>query len=156
MDYQFIVFVILAIIFCTYPPMYFFKQNKNVAAFLTLVMFILIFTFYGLRWFSGAVMAGPAGAYSGNWPPYVNVCPDYLTYFEDATRKGCINRTSNPIGGLPKANITPTNAQIFNHYATGTGVSNTYDLKNKNRACMKAIEKGLTWEGITNGDSCTF
>jgi hypothetical protein len=145
MDYQFIVFVVLAIIFSTYGPMIFYKQNKNVAAFLTLLMFILIFTFYGLRWFKGSVLAGPAGAYSGSWPPYVNVCPDYLTYYEGTSGKGCINKTQQQIGDLPVAGATPSAQQIFK-----------YDLSNKKLACEKARELRLTWEGITNGDSCTF
>lgn len=158
MDFQFIIYVFLAIVIITYTPLYFYRQNKYVGALTALIIAILIMTFYGIRWFTGENInaAGPS-TYSGTWPPYINVCPDYLTYYEGTVGKGCINKTEQKIGNLDVASETPTTAQLFNHLATGsTPVYTAYNLDNKEAACMKARELGLTWEGITNGDVCTF
>jgi hypothetical protein len=159
MDYQFIAFVFLAIVIITYGPMFFYRQNKMAAAFIFFILAILVMTFYGIRWFSGDKMnLGPASL-TGSWPPYVNVCPDYLTYYEGTIGKGCINKTATAIGTLQAiTGPAPTSTgQLFNHKAAGAQPSYaTYDIENKEAACMKAREMGLTWEGITNGDSCTF
>ena len=157
MDYQFIVYVFLAIVIITYGPMYFYRQNKMTSAFIFFVLAILIMTFYGIRWFTEDTMnINSSGA---TWPPYINVCPDYLTYYEGSIGKGCINKTEQAIGTLQPINgsAPSSTAQIFNHKATGVQPSYaSYDIENKEAACMKAREMTLTWEGITNGDSCTF
>lgn len=158
MDIKFIIFVLLAIMIITGGPMYFYRQDKLAAGLGLFVLFILIFVFFGLRWFGEDGSLQGAGQ-TTTWPPYVNVCPDYLTYFEGAIGKGCFNKTTQSIGQLqPITGETPSvKSQLFNHYATGVSPSYTkYDLDNKETACMKARELGLTWEGITNGDSCTF
>jgi len=153
-DYQFILFVLFAIGICSTAPVYFYNRNKYFAGFASLVLFILIFVFYGMRWFSGSTMAGPAAGYKGAWPPQISVCPDYLTYYESGTGSskttGCYNATGAMIGSLTSGTSTTTAAQFNQTYNSKATPARLTEL------CNKAKEKSLTWEGITNGESCTF
>ncbi len=42
-----------------------------------LVLLLLTFIFYGLRWFPGGKLNG-TGASKVAWPPIVNMCPDFM------------------------------------------------------------------------------
>ncbi len=153
-DYQFILFVLFAIGICSTAPVYFYNRNKYFAGFASLILFILIFVFYGMRWFSGSTMAGPAAGYKGAWPPQISVCPDYLTYYENGSGSskvtGCYNTTGEKIGSLISAQA-PTDAANFNYTYTPAATKDRLT-----ELCNKAKEKSITWEGITNGESCTF
>jgi hypothetical protein len=154
-DYQFILFVLFAIGVCSTAPVYFYNRNKYFAGFISLILFILIFVFFGMRWFSGSEIVGPGAGYKGAWPPQIAVCPDYFTYYERGSGatavKGCYNATKQMIGTITSNDTAPTNADAayaFDHIYTSSA--------NKGDLCKKAIEKGIAWEGLTDGDSCTF
>ena len=162
-DYQFILFVLFAIGICSTAPVYFYNRNKYFAGFTSLVLFILIFVFYGMRWFSGSTMAGPAAGYKGAWPPQISVCPDYLTYYESGTgaskKTGCYNATGAQLGDLISLTAPPSGADItartksFNTIYSSTTKRNQVQLE---PLCNAAKAVRLTWEGVTNGESCSF
>lgn len=91
-------------------------QNKPVSAIITLVLLILVFYFFGKRWFQYGQLKGTQGwivanalAQSGStpaagsspnscaptasttpptvWPPIVNHCPDFMILQEDGSCK---------------------------------------------------------------------
>lgn len=152
-DYQFILFVLFAIIVCSTAPVYFYNRSKYFAGFISLVLFILIFVFFGMRWFSDSEMAGPGAGYKGVWPPQIAVCPDYFTYFKVGNQEACYNGSGSPIGDVGTSTTAPatidfaTNKNIFKAYKSGG---------DKDALCQQAREKKVGWEGITDGDSCTF
>lgn len=160
-DYQFILYVLFAIAVCSTAPVYFYNRNKYFAGFASLVLFILIFVFYGMRWFSGSEMAGPAAGYKGAWPPQISVCPDYLTYYEsgagEGKKAGCYNATGSTLGDLQSLQAAPTGADM----SVGTKSFNSIYTPSMKRdqlkpLCDAAKAIKLSWEGITNGESCTF
>jgi hypothetical protein len=155
MDYGFIAYVLVAVVIILATFSTLMNSNRMWAAILSLVLFILIFTFYGMRWFQGTKSKY---TYTGQWPPIINMCPDYLVYFKrSATKESCIDMVG--VSSLTKWSDEDTknpptnddNAKYFN-YVYKPGMTST-QLK---VLCDKAIEKGMTWEGITNGESCTF
>ena len=115
---------------------------------------------YGLRWFSSSNSIFSQAPVT--WPPFMNTCPDYLTYYEVkdntgvVTAKTCIDTVGVskngymqkwPTDGTPPAYST-SSTSYFTIDSTLTG-----DAK-KNEMCMKAIQYGVTWEGICNGEAC--
>ena len=157
MDYYFIAYVFLCIVIIMGTASTLSNSGRNWAAILSLVLFILIFVFYGQRWFRDTTMKG---TYTGSWPPIINMCPDYLVYFKRGNTETCIdllgvNRSNGALQAWSRddtpANPPQTDAKYFNYvYKPGMTAA---QMK---QACDAAMQMGLTWEGITNGESCTF
>ncbi len=157
MDYYFIAYVFLSIVIGLTTVSKLFQSTRVWAAILCLVLFGLIFYFYGQRWFQGT---GRVGIYTGSWPPLINMCPDYLVYFKNGNKDTCIDLIGvNRSGGLLKPwtqDDTPSNppadaSKYFNYIHRADDKED--DMK---KLCTLAQQAGLTWEGITNGESCTF
>jgi hypothetical protein len=128
------------------------------AALLCLILFILIFVFFGLRWFRGTTSAFE---YQGNWPPMINMCPDYLVYYKrNNSTDTCVDLIGINKDGVAfkawdntdsAANPPSDSKKYFNYiYKPGMTKSQLQVL------CNAAMGNGLTWEGICNGESCTF
>jgi len=139
-----------------------FNSGKTLAAVLFFMGALAIFVTFGLKWFSpGSVFAKTPVP----WPPTINTCPDYLVYYGrnrgDGTKENtCIDIIGvSKNGGLkvfPKEalnDITKVPADN-NYYFSLKTDSIASDAKNQ-ELCTRAITAGLTWEGITNGESCT-
>jgi hypothetical protein len=135
-----------------------YKVNEvyeMLGAVVYLVGSLYVCIIYGMRWF-GSTSA--LGSTPDTWPPVINTCPDYLTYFARIKADGTVQNTCIDTMGIAKGGIL----QIF----PKDGVTNTpagdnyyFDLTtttaNKNmELCKRAMDFGLTWEGITNGEAC--
>jgi hypothetical protein len=156
-DFSLILFVLFAFFVCSTAPSYFYREGKYMASFTSFIVFILIFVFFGMRWFSGAELVGPGAGYTGAWPPQISVCPDYLTYGEYTKNtqkvKGCYNATGFTIGDMPSTSIVPTAAgpSTFDY-----SYSPSATKQDKATLCAQAKAKKISWEGITDSESCTF
>lgn len=157
MDYSFIAYILVVIIVCLGTFSSLNNSDRLWAAILTLVLFVLIFTFYGMRWFRDTTSVF---SYTGSWPPIINMCPDYLVYFKRGNQDTCVdligvNRSN---GGLKRwaKEDTPANppgdSSKYFPFVYKPGMTDK-ELAN---LCRKTMDAGLTWEGITNGESCTF
>ena len=128
--------------------------NRSIGALTFLVGAITVFVIFGLRWFK----YGGNPLISSAWPPVINTCPDYLVYYERMTPTGKVPTCIDTTGVSTKADVmakwtsegpVPTDDKyFFSLNWTKTGI----DLLAEK--CQRAIEKGLTWEGISNGESC--
>ena len=139
-----------------------FNTGKSLAAVLFCMGAIAIFVIFGLKWFSpGSVFAKTPVP----WPPTINTCPDYLVYYGrnrgDGTKENtCIDIIGvSKNGGLkvfPKEALNDTTKVPTdgNYYFSLKTDSTSAGAKNQ-ELCTRAITAGLTWEGITNGESCT-
>lgn len=157
MNYYFIAYILLAIIVGLSVAMNLFQTNRVWAGLIFTILSILIFIFFGTRWFSNGNVVG---SYTGSWPPIINTCPDYLVHFKKGKLNTCVDLLGvNRSGGAlapwsaddsqsnpPRA----TNKYFPFTYTPGMGQSQLKVL------CDAAQQVGLTWEGITNGESCTF
>ena len=114
---------------------------------------------YGLRWFSSSNSIFSQAPVK--WPPSMNTCPDYLTYYE-ATKSGTKVKTCIDTVGVSKngyITLWPKNGLIPAYSDTSTSffrleTAATDSEEKKKELCTRAITYGLTWEGITNGEAC--
>lgn len=146
-----VIFIVVAILVIGGGSMYFGSSEQYIGLLIFLPLSILIFVVYGLRWF------GPNGIYNVQtiqWPPAINTCPDYLTAFSIAspggTIKGCIDTIGiSRNGGLPMLKkgdaITSPNDPRFFPLKPGEA---------RSALCQRVMTAGLTWEGVTDGETC--
>jgi hypothetical protein len=133
-----------------------YKMNQSIAALLFFVASILIFITYGLKWFS---KGSPFSKTPVSWPTTINTCPDYLVYYgrvmpDGSKQDTCIDTIGVSKNGalkvFPSSGTEPTDNSYYFSLATKSS-----DPAAKNaELCQNAIAMGLTWEGITNGESC--
>jgi hypothetical protein len=157
MDYSFIAYIFLCIVIGLGTFTQLSNSNRLWAGFLSLILFILIFVFYGMRWFRGTTSVF---SYTGGWPPVINMCPDYLVYFKNGPMgAACVDMVGvNTSGGALKVftqeditNPPQDPAKYFQGvYKPGMSANQLKGL------CDSARRLGLTWEGIYNGDSCVY
>lgn len=135
-----------------------YGQGQTWGAILFLIGAIFLFALYGIRWFGAK-----NSIFSSTpvlWPPTINTCPDYLTYYErilpnQTKQKTCIDligvSTNGTLKPFPKSDsIPPSDMGYFFDLTTTT----TDPKQRNNELCQRALAAGLTWEGITNGESC--
>lgn len=157
MDYLFLLYILISVGIAIGGPYMLVQQERTLGAFLFFVGAVLIFVFYGLRWFQGdSLKMGPFKV--TQWPPVINTCPDFLTLTKvgsgtSATRV-CVDLIGVSRGGLMKVtnlqdvDVNATN-KIFRLFDDLTGVAR------QNALCQECKDKGVTWEGVYDGVSCT-
>jgi len=155
-SYSFIAYIFLCIVIALGTTVMLMQTGRPIAGIICLVLFVFIFIFYGRRWFG----RNSTGSYSGTWPPIINMCPDYLLYFNRNGKDTCVdlvgvNRSKGALmpwtQGESPENPPANDAKYFMYvYKAGMNPADIQVL------CDAALASGLTWEGITNGESCTY
>lgn len=139
-----------------------FRMNRALAAATYLVLSLLIFVFFGLRWFVYAT-----GDVT-KWPPVINTCPDYLTAFKrtvgSQTIDTCIDligvSTNGAIKVFPSSGIAPSGAgpstcPSQNCYFFPMNISGSARLTDSiDQLCSYTRSSGLSWDGVINGAGC--
>ena len=151
-SYELLSYILLVIVFVMYMMMHFYKSERYVTAGICLILFILIFTFFGLRWFQNGLSY--TGEYKGKWPPIINTCPDYLSLWKDSTNAiKCVDRIGistrkEILQTWTDVNVTPSPGQIFNSPYIPSNTRTKAQFLILKTAAETA---GLSWEGITDG-----
>ena len=141
----------------------FFKENRTAAAITFLVGAILVFVYFGIRWFEKGRLPGGAEA-KQKWPPVINTCPDYLVYYErkktvsgvETVERTCVD----PLGVSRKPDVLvkwPNTAEAPSddkYYFSLELADVKTDVEKRAKICERALEAGLTWEGVTDGMTC--
>jgi hypothetical protein len=160
MDYLFLAYIFVCIALGLGVFSQLNSSGRTWAGILSLILLILIFVFYGQRWFEGT--SGKFSTTPGSWPPIINMCPDYLVYYKHGAKDTCVDMLGVSKNGAlsvwtdsdtasPPELTSGSQSKYFQHvYKPGL---KSEELK---VLCDKSMEAGLTWEGITNGDSCTY
>jgi len=126
---------------------------------------LIVLVYFGFRWFGSKIVV-PA-----NWPPIINMCPDYLTYvptlpgtMSQSTPRGtagCVDLlgVSTNSAGIQKAepsDLVSTTAinpnKIFRY--TSADVKTAKVASDLQPICDACRSSGITWEGIYDGDVC--
>ena len=150
-NYNLVAYVLFASVMIISMLNLLYRSERVIAAVAILILFILIFTFFGLRWFKYGVASNSMNA-DATYPPVINTCPDYmsLTKKSDGTTDACIDTVGlgTQISTWTKG-TTPTTATT-NHYfeyiyKPGMSKAEINGLRGH------ANGKGLTWEGVTDG-----
>jgi hypothetical protein len=132
-------------------------DGEGITAFFFFVGATSIFVVYGLRWFGGN--ASLLSNTPVSWPAVMNTCPDYLTYYS-LTSGGkkydmCIDLIGvSRNGGITKfpTGDTPPGPDATCYFPLNT--DNSDPEKKRAELCQRTMAMGLTWEGISNGESC--
>jgi len=147
-SFSFILYILVSSVGGLLLLQYLYKGNKPIAAMLTLVLLILVFIFFELRWFENLKLKGTSkyvsqatngnsgscspttqnvdSAVNGNWPPIINICPDYMV-----TQNGkCVDP-----------------AQLYGNKGGGNGSPNT-QITIGDTDCSHYNLDYMRWEGV--------
>jgi len=159
MSWYLILYIFAAVVIGTYPTVTLFQSGRTIAAITYVILAILVLIFFGLRWFANNNTSS-----TGSWPPIINMCPDYLTFFKRPSMSAGSGFTSSCIdlvgvsrnGGLAQwqKSFSSENPPTDDKYYFSLVTNSTTPAARNQELCARAIDKGLTWEGITNGESC--
>jgi hypothetical protein len=156
MDLYLIGFIAVAFMIIVGGTYQVYNTNQPPTAILFFIGSLTLFIVYGIRWFGSSPLFNPA---SGPWPPIINTCPDYLTYYQ-RTVDGVKKDTCIDTIGISKDNSLltkfPTNGTIpssNSYYLDISGLSSDPATKST-QMCNVAMNQKVTWEGVTNGESC--
>jgi hypothetical protein len=119
MDFWVILYSLVCTIVGGGSVTFLYKRGQTIGALVVLVLLILIFIFYGLRWFPSGNLNGSTPS-SDAWPPIVNMCPDFMVSWTDTT--------------------TPDKVYCYD-------ANNVYDLRTA--TAMGPLEAGLTINGVS-------
>ena len=130
-----------------------FRMNRALAATTYLVLSLLIFVFFGLRWFVYAT-----GDVT-KWPPVINSCPDYLTAYKHTVNgvsvDTCIDligvSTNASLGRFPSSGIPPSQNSFYFPMNTSATAKLTDTI---DQLCSYTRSSGLSWDGVINGAGC--
>ena len=168
MDFWVILYSLICVVVGAGSVSFLYKRNQTIAAMIALVLLILVFVFYGLRWFPGGNLNGtkPAG---GPWPPIVNMCPDFMASFVDSSNRvycydaaNTYNMKTATAGSAGLAATSPmingvSQAAYLLQNPTGAD-KNPLKTTLKNSATTITQDsngKYVRWEGVWDGRSMT-
>lgn len=164
---------------------YLFKREQTIGAMVLLVLLLLTFIFYGLRWFPGGKLNG-TGAAKVAWPPIVNMCPDFMVAWVATTAdnaksiavgdtfcydindiyglKTYTGSAASNIGLVSGITINSTNGQSalkigLKADADGKKMSVIFPAAGVSPVQSYASsipESPLRWEGVTDGSTVTL
>ena len=137
MDYWLIAYIIIAIILGSSLVAYLFKREQTIGAMVLLVLLLLTFIFYGLRWFPGGKLNG-TGSAKVAWPPIVNMCPDFMVAWVAPA-----NQTVT--SGAPSEAIAEKDIFCYD-------INNIYGLKTASADANIKLVSGISING-SNGQS---
>jgi hypothetical protein len=179
MDFWLIAYIIITICVGSGLVAWLYKRSQTVGAMILLILLILVFTFYGLRWFQGGELKGSSTT-TGAWPPIVNMCPDFMVSWKDPVTKRlyCYDaqniynmKTGGGAGlttGLTINNVPSQSAYLIFNPGQNTGATDLksdingarwpfLNLLRTNPSVVLGDSNGkyLRWEGVINGQQIT-
>jgi hypothetical protein len=148
-DIKLVIYVIGCILILTWGTYQVFQAFQMLGAVVYFAGALYVCIIYGIRWFKKNASSTTI------WPPVINTCPDYLTYYDrqvnGKAEPSCIDTIGvskkNKISIFPKDGSSTSDERYFFSLVTTTN-------NKKAELCQRANDAGLTWEGITNGESC--
>lgn len=135
-----------------------YGMGMTLAAGLYGIGALFLFVTYGLRWFGSekSILSNSPV----KWPPVMNTCPDYLTFYkrkntDGSTEDTCIDTIgvsrNSMLKRFPNSGAPPLDDD---RYFFQLNTTKTDPVERNKELCDQAKLYGLTWEGITNGESC--
>ena len=180
MDFWLIAYIIITISVGAGLVSWLYKRGQTMGSMLLLVLLILVFTFYGMRWFEGGNLKGSTVGPNAKWPPIVNMCPDFMVQWKDSTtnRVYCYDagniynlKTANGAGlitGLTINNVPSQSAYLIFNPSGNPGATDLRSdtngarwpflyLLRTNPSVVLGDTNGkyLRWEGVINGQQIT-
>jgi hypothetical protein len=159
-NWYLIAYVILSVVSTIYGSFRLYEGGGGIRASVYGIGAGLIFIFFGYRWFSQPTQL------SKKWPPVINMCPDYLTHVpivQGKEKGACVDMigVSSSSGGIQVSKrsdvanmgLTVNTNKIFSY--TSADVAAAKSASELKPICDECKTKGVTWEGVYDGDVCT-
>ena len=161
------IYIIVALVVCAGGAYKIYGIKQSLSALIFFIGSSIAFIIFGVKWFSeeGTFAKTPV-----SWPTVINTCPDFLTYYKrpDAPTPKIAGETYTIVGdtcidtvGVSKDGPEhllkvpdPSKPPNEDTYYFSLKTHRTDNDGRKGELCARAIKYGLTWEGITNGESC--
>jgi hypothetical protein len=134
------------------------NTDRQIAAGLTLVLLLLVFTFYWFRWFSPATQApipadlqtscgtDPTIPPSCNWPPIVNMCPDFMVAWQNEASGDVYCYDVHDVYGLRVYNGAGIQSGLkINNSSNQSAILIISASKNKTAVQIKDDKNGQRW-----------
>lgn len=166
-----IIYIVVSIVTATSSVNFLLQRGQQIGAMILLILLILIYIFYGMKWFNDKNAQTPG---SIQWPPIVNMCPDFMVswtapdskiYCYDSSNIYNLSAGSN---GLETVTINGTikPAYLIKNPSANTGAKDftadtggaRWPLANKfeyNKTLVTS-NSNLRWEGVWNGNEVTM
>ena len=149
MDLTLLFYCFLSVVIVFGGTYYYYSRQLESSAAIYFLGTVIASIYFGFRLFMPSGAATPT---SGSWPPAINYCPDFMTLTSDSNGKRvCIDMIGVAKGGTNTLQVSDgtqtTNAYIFD-------LMTTSKLRLE-ELCGQAKEKGVTWEGVWNGETCS-
>jgi hypothetical protein len=150
------IYIIVAILVLAGGTYNLIKGKQTIGAILYFIGALTVLIVFGLKWFS------PGSLFSETpvpWPTTINTCPDYLVYYgrtmpDGTTQQSCIDTIGVSKNGALKMFPKDGSPPSGNDYYFSLSTTSSDSASKNQELCQRAITMGLTWEGITNGESC--
>jgi hypothetical protein len=149
MDFSLIAYIVICVVVGGMFVSNLYKRMQSTAAMISLVFLILVFTFYGLRWFKDGSLKGSTADPKAPWPPIVNMCPDFLVSWTDPNTKYIYCYDAANVYGLKTA--TDSTPFFVGQKLTINGVpgQSAFLIKNpnanKNATSLRMDPDGKRW-----------
>ncbi len=169
MDFTIIVYILLCVVIGGGIVSSFYNEGQKAAAFTALALLILVFVFFGLRWFKDGSFKGTKQG-TVPWPPIVNMCPDFLSSWTDSNGNiYCYDasnvyelKTNNCCSLTTGLTINGISGQSAFRIKVPTASTNAdkYPLLNLFKTAPQNVVgsgdgKYLKWEGVWDGRTAT-
>ena len=158
MDFSLIVYILLSVVVGGYAVSTLYQRNQTIGGMISIVLLILIFIFFGLRWFQGGSLKGTKKDGKVAWPPIVNACPDFMVSWKDSNGVYCYDAgdvygmKKAPSGGSIIASLPITNQgsteSALRLKSTGTPAGTTLKTDINN---VIGTYPTIRWEGVWDG-----
>ena len=168
MDFWLIAYILTSTILGASLINILYKSEQTVGAMSLLVLLLLIYVFYGLRWFKGGKLKGTTADGQIPWPPIINMCPDFMSAYKDPTNNKvyCYDagnfyemKTYNG-AGLQEITVNGVAGQRGLLIKNVTGEAIDYPLQNRtsrdgivNTLLSDTRGKYVKWEGVIESTS---
>jgi len=164
MDFWVIFYSLICVVVGGGAVSFLYNRNQSIGAMIALVLLILIFILFGLRWFPGGNLNGSKPK-AGSWPPIVNMCPDFMASWKEGSNVYCydaanlygLKQTTNTnFEKDKKINGVTGQSAILLHNTTGESPAAKNPLKeilksNPARITANSETSLLRWEGVWDG-----
>jgi hypothetical protein len=159
MNYYLLTYVLLCIVIGLGIIAILAQTGRGIGAVVFLVGAIMVFTFFGLRWFK----YGTNPFANSMWPPIINTCPDYLVYVERTKNGKTIGACVDPLGvarsnelqkWVYSGSMNDTTAPTANNLFFDLDFNETDPVKLQKLRCEKCMNLGVTWDGVSDGETC--
>jgi hypothetical protein len=87
MDFWLVAYIFISAILGSSLVSFMYKQGQTIGAIGLVVLLLLIYVFYGLRWFKGGNLKGTTVDGKIPWPPIINACPDFMSSYKASDGK---------------------------------------------------------------------